>query len=241
MATLIVDIETVGEVWSDLDVTTQANLTRWIDRAARNETEHAALVRDVKEGLGFSPLTGKIVVLGIYDRERAIGTVYTAGASKDIETQEGQFTYKCATEAEMLALFWEGAQRYDVIVTFNGRAFDLPFLLHRSVVHGLRPTVDCLGQRYLARQQPPYHVDLQDELTFYGAMARRPSLHLFCRAYSIESPKNEVGGDDVATLYAEGDYAALVRYNARDLMATAALYEKWLVSLAPVDFVQTIA
>lgn len=240
MATLIVDIETVGEQWDDLDATTKAALTRWIDRTARDPGERAALHLDVAEGLGFSPLTGRILVLGIYDRERRRGTVYVAGAAALSNIEEGEFTYKSASEAEMLEIFWEGVTRYDVVVTFNGRAFDLPFMVHRSVAHGLRPSVDLLSQRYLVRQQPPFHVDLQDELTFYGAMARRPSLHLFCRAYGIDSPKGEVGGDGVARLYAQGGYLELARYNARDLVATAALYEKWLVSLAPADFVQNI-
>lgn len=225
-----------------MDDTTKNTLTRWIDRTTHDERERAGLYRDVEEGLGFSPLTGRIVALGVYDRERARGTVYVATKTdaEKINTEDESFAYKSASEAEMLETFWEGVARYDVVVTFNGRAFDLPFIIHRSIVHGLRPSVDLLGQRYLTRQQPPYHVDLQDELTFYGAMQRRPSLHLFCRAYGIESPKGEVGGDGVAKLYSDGAYLDLARYNARDLVATTALYEKWLVSLAPADFVQNV-
>ena len=46
----------------------------------------------------------------------------------------------------------------------------MPFILHRSVVNEVRPTVDIAQGRYLSKQTIPYHVDLLDELTFYGAM-----------------------------------------------------------------------
>ena len=73
-----------------------------------------------------------------------------------------------------------------------------------------------------------------DQLTFYGAARFRKSLHLFCRAFGIESPKaSGTTGDDVATLYKEGKYLDIARYNAGDLRATAALYKRWLSSRHP--------
>jgi hypothetical protein len=65
--------------------------------------------------------------------------------------------------------------------------------------------------------------DLQDELTWYGAMSRRPSLYLFCRAYGIASPKIEVGGDDVAELFVGKKFRDIARYNAADVRATTEL------------------
>lgn len=52
------------------------------------------------------------------------------------------------------------------------------------------------------------------------------SLHLWTRAFGIESPKAQgVTGDDVRDLFKEGRYKEIARYNARDLVATLALYE----------------
>ncbi len=61
MATLIFDIETVGEDFSVMDETTKKSLTRWIKREAYSEVEYEAQLQDLEEGLGFSPLTGQIV------------------------------------------------------------------------------------------------------------------------------------------------------------------------------------
>lgn len=42
-----------------------------------------------------------------------------------------------AEEPAVLAEFWSVTQHYDVLVSFNGRSFDWPFLLDRSAVHRL--------------------------------------------------------------------------------------------------------
>jgi DNA polymerase elongation subunit (family B) len=237
MATLIFDIETIGESWNDLDETTKEALSRWIYRTAKSDTEKGAFQKDLEERLGFSPLTGKIVAIGLYDVERQQGAVYYTGLGNESDCVEDDFILKQRSEKEMLEDFWEGAKSYDTFVTFNGRGFDVPFLLHRSVVHGVLPTCELMEGRYLNQQKQVYHVDLQDQLTFYGAMFRRPSLHLFCRAYGIESPKSEgVVGDDVANLFASEKYMDIARYNARDVRATTELYEKWLTYLAPLTF-----
>jgi len=196
------------------------------------------MLQDIKASLGFSPLTGQIVALGVYDVERGEGTVYSVGdATSTTDTSEGVFLYKWRTEAELLKEFWEGVSEYEVVVTFNGRAFDLPFIIHRSLALTITPTVDLMRYRYLTQQSIPYQVDLQDQLTFYGAMSKRPSLHLFCRAYGIESPKIEgVSGDDVAELFAQKKFTDIARYNARDLIATAELYIRWQTHLAPPAF-----
>lgn len=228
MATLIFDIETVGEEWESLDGTTQHSLTRWVDKIARTKEEREALVSDIKAGLGFSPLTGQIVALGLYDLERAQGVVYYQGEAGMTDIPTESYTYRVRTETELLRDFWDGARHYDTFVTFNGRAFDAPFLFHRSVVCGVVPTKNLLEGRYPAQQRSCRHVDLQDELTFYGAISRRPSLHLFCRAYGIASSKEEMSGDEVATLFRDHRYLDIARYNAADVTATKELYERWL-------------
>ncbi len=228
MKTLIFDIETVGEDWVSLDEVTKSSLTRWADRSAKNKDERKALQTDIESGLGFSPLTGFVVAIGIYDLERKAGVIYYTGNGSKEDDQVGEFTYKQRNEQQMLEEFWEGAKHYDTFVTFNGRGFDVPFLYHRSVANSIKPSQNLLEGRYPYQQKSCRHVDLQDELTFFGAMQRRPSLHLFCRAFGIESPKGEVGGDDVAELYYDGNLRAIAEYNAKDVVATTALYKKWL-------------
>lgn len=227
MSRLIFDIETVGEEFDALDPTTQEALTRWIRREADADSER--LLQDVKEGLGFSPLTGRVVAIGVYDPDRAKGAVYFDSAGQDTEPfEEGLFSFKPMTEAEMLSAFWKGALNYSEFISFAGRSFDAPFLTIRSAINKIRPTVDLMSNRYVGSQRGPLHIDLQDQLTFYGAVRRKGSLHLWCRAFGIKSPKAEgVTGDDVGRLFREGKADAIARYNAGDLVATKELFEYW--------------
>ena len=75
MSKLILDIETIGEDFDSLDKTTQEVLTRWIKKDAGNKEEYKTLLADLKSGLGFSPLTGEIVAIGILDYEKDKGVV----------------------------------------------------------------------------------------------------------------------------------------------------------------------
>lgn len=240
MATLVFDIETVGDDWDSFDGMTQKQLTRWIDTVSGSEAEYEMRLRTIKDRLGFSPFTGRIVAIGIGDLERVEGVVYVDGDISDEVDEPTGYQLKSRTETEMLEDFWEGIRGYDTVVTFNGRRFDVPFLLHRSVVCGVRPTVDLLQHKYIHLQKTIRHVDLQDQLSFYGAMQRQPSLHLCCRAYGIESPKDEHDGYAVTELFREKKFRDLARYNAKDVIATTALYEKWLEYLAPPEFLNNV-
>ena len=226
---LVFDIETVGEDWDTFDKSTQDALTRWLKKESRDEEEFEVGLEDLKSGLGFSPLTGFIVAIGVFDTEKEKGAVFFSAPEQTIEdTEEGGIRYKAQSEKEMLESFWAGASAYEEFVSFNGRCFDAPFLLIRSAVHRVKPTCDLLSNRYLSLQRGTYHVDLLDQFSFYGAMRRKGSLHLFCRAFGIESPKvSGTTGDDVANLYKEKRYADIARYNAGDLFATAKLFARW--------------
>lgn len=230
---LVFDIETVGETWDALDETTQHNLAWWLEQATTNEKDYAYEMKELKDGLGLSPLTGFIVAIGVYDTETKKGAVYfSAPDTTVIAHEEEGIKYETMNEKEMLEQFWKVAGMVNEFVSFNGRGFDAPFLAIRSMVHGIRPSKDLLSNRYVSLQRGCAHIDLLDQLTFYGAARFRKSLHLFCRALSIESPKaGGTTGDDVATLYAEKRYEDIAHYNAGDLFATAALFERWKETL----------
>lgn len=226
---LVFDIETVGEAWDALDETTQHNLSWYLRESSKSEEEYEYEMKELKEGMGLSPLTGFIVAIGVFDTEKEKGAVYFSAPDAKLANSEADgIKYEVMSEKEMLEQFWKVAKVCTEFVSFNGRGFDAPFLAIRSMVHDVVPTKDLLSNRYLSMQRGAAHVDLMDQLTFYGAARFRKSLHLFCRALGIESPKaGGTTGDDVATLYKEGKYQDIARYNAGDLRATAALYKRW--------------
>jgi len=105
-------------------------------------------------------------------------------------------------------------------VTFNGRSFDLPFLVARSLIHGIPARRDLLSSRFTPRP----HLDLWEMLS---QKDRGPSkLEVVCWALGIASPKGEMDGSKVAPAYARGEIVKIAEYNAHDVRATAAVFRK---------------
>lgn len=213
---IVIDIETIGKDFDSFDETTREYLLKYA------ETEDD--VKAAKEGLGFSPLTGEVVAIGMLNPETGRGAVYYQ--SPDIlqgPLEEEGIEYVADTEPGILTRFWETVRHYDQVITFNGRGFDAPFLLLRSAIHKIQPTKELMPNRYNLS-----HCDLIDVLTFYGAVRRKFSLHMWCRAFGIKSPKEEgVTGHEVPELFRKQQYLTIARYCVGDLYATKELFEYW--------------
>lgn len=225
MATLVMALQTVGEAWESLSTPTQQALTNWIAKQGYSEKESEVLQSAVKAGLRSSPLTGSICSLALYDVTRQETIVYIVTDKAPTDIHVGDVVCKLRSEAALLKELWHGATHYDRFVTFDGRRFVVPFLLHRSAINEVLPTVSLLEQRFLERQQNVTHVDLLDQLTFYGAMRKRPNLLLWCQAFSID-----YGGYDPAQLDAyatSASYEALAAIARDEVTAVARLYDCW--------------
>ncbi|MBC8414003.1 MAG: ribonuclease H-like domain-containing protein [Nitrospira sp.] len=213
---LVIDIEVIGNDFESFDETTKDYLLKY----ANTQEE----IQAVKEGLGLSPLTGEIVAIGMLNPDSSKGAVYfqSPGVEHEPLTEDG-IEYTADTEEGLLGKFWETVKHYDQVITFNGRAFDAPYLILRSAIHGIKPTKDLMPNRYSLS-----HCDLIDVLTFYGAVRRKFSLHMWCTAFGIKSPKVEgVTGHEVPGLFADKEFLTIAKYCVGDLYATAELYEYW--------------
>src|SRR4030042_4996910 len=88
---LIFDIETIGADFDSFDETTQDALTGWIKKESESEEEYRESLKELKDGLGFSPLTGEIIVIGTLDYEKNQGGIYFQAPDENIGdfTEEG--------------------------------------------------------------------------------------------------------------------------------------------------------
>lgn len=220
---LVFDIETIGLDFETFDKTSQEYLIKF----AEDETEE----KEIKERLGFSPLTGEIVAIGILNPETNKGAVYLRTNNEKLTANdiEDGITIETGSEKEILEKFWETAKKYNYFISFNGRGFDVPFLMIRSAILGIKPSKNLMSNRYLSLQKyDAAHVDLFDQMNFYGAVWKKFNLHMWTKAFGIKSPKESgITGDDVTRLYNEGKFLEIAKYNLGDLKATKELYEKW--------------
>ena len=226
MSRIIFDIETAGKDFDALDKGTQEYLLKW----AESEEE----IKDVKESLSFYPLTAEIITIGMLNPETDKGAVYfqapphSGGFAEENETaiapfEENGIRFETGSEKEILEKFWNTVKSYKEIITFNGRGFDCPFILVRSAVHKIKPTKDLMPNRYNGS-----HIDLLDQLTFYGASRRRFSLDMWCKTFGIKSPKEDgITGYDIKDLFRDKRYVDIARYCFGDIRATKELFSYW--------------
>jgi hypothetical protein len=216
MPKLIFDIETVGADFDKLDEKSKEYLLKF----AETEEEKT----EAKEGMSFSPTTGRIVAIAILNPDTDRGAVYFQADKKTEKFEDGNAQYvPCADEKEILKNFWEAAAHYEQFITFNGRGFDAPFVHVRSAVHKIKPSRNLMPNRYYDA-----HLDLMDRLSFFGAVRRSMSLHMWCKAFGIESPKdNGVSGHEVASLFKDKKYKEIALYCYDDVIATKKLFEYW--------------
>lgn len=217
MPKLIFDIETVGDEFESLDAKSQELLL-----ASADNEEAKQLIR---EGMGFSPLTGRVVAIALLNPETNKGAVYYQKQNDETEeTVDGKLLVPCADEKEILKRFWETAAHYDQFVTFNGHSFDVPFLAIRSAILKIRPTANLMGYRYNDRP----HLDVYDKITNYGAVRFKRSLHLWCQAFGIESSKDKgIDGNEVARYFKDKKCREIAIYCFDDVLATAKLLDYW--------------
>ncbi len=223
--TYVVDIETVGVPWSTLDEKTR----EYLQGRAATEAEKEA----VAHRLGLDPGTGRVIVIGMRNVTTGMSGVFVEGKSRGwIDGGPDGFKRFDGDEREMLTEFWRmldaSARR---VVTYNGRQFDGPYLMLRSAILGVAPTMNLAGYRYSVTP----HCDLQEVLSFHGASRPVYSLDYWCRRFGITSPKEEgLDGSRVQEYYDGGRLEEIVEYCARDVVATAALYERLEDTLVPL-------
>jgi 3'-5' exonuclease len=148
------------------------------------------------------------------------------------EEKLSKLTYIVRSEKEILELFWKKVKNegYNMFVTFNGREFDCPFIMLRSLFLKIRPTYNLMsGTDFNIRG---YHIDMMKELTFNkhsptGAR-RKFSLDFYCKQFGIPSPKADgVKGDMVNELFRNKENQIIADYCFGDVVATGNLFNLW--------------
>jgi DNA polymerase elongation subunit (family B) len=238
MAKLVFDIETSALPLEQLDEAQQEYLFRECAKIS-DELARAAKRTELEQQRSLWPLTAQVVCIAMVNADTGRGQVlFTAEEHEEPPGQPGPVEFVAVPdEAELLGSFWDVAKRYETMVTFNGRGFDVPFLYLRSALLNVPISrKDWLGYRF----QTEPHCDLAEQLTFYGVSgregaARRFNLDFYCKAFGIDSPKSHgVTGRDMNSLMAEGRYREIAEYCLRDVQATLLLYQIWKERLAGI-------
>jgi DNA polymerase elongation subunit (family B) len=222
MRRIVFDIETCAYPVSSLSESQREFIFRYAEKE-RDEETRAEKLDEAERYLSLYPLTSKVIAIGMYDIESGRSVVYFEGEPEANWTiEEKSIKYIGCTEAEMLRTFWEIMEKTGQVITFNGRNFDVPFLMLRSAMLKVKPSKNFMANRY-----DKIHIDLLDQLTYYG-LTKKFNLDFYCHAFGVESSKSKgVTGMEVKTLYEAGRIKEIAIYCGEDVRATYELFEIW--------------
>ena len=172
----------------------------------------------------FPPIPAhQIVSIGVLVLEIAARNAYDR-----VETKVLYFgnTGTPDDEPGMVHEFLELFDKYNPdLVSYNGRGFDLPVIEHRCMRFGIQcPQLFDWDLRNRFKKEG--HLDLQDQLTNYGA-SMRSQLNIICKAIGMAG-KMEVDGSKVDEMIAAGKQADVDAYCLCDVAETAWLLVRWL-------------
>jgi hypothetical protein len=179
--------------------------------------------------LGLYAPAATVVCIGMLDPRTRRGEVLYDDRHGAIDRLEGTEGYEIGLrggdESRILQEFWRAVSAFDRVITFNGRGFDVPFLMQRSLIRNVPVTRDLMPDRY---RKGTSHLDLMDVLSQFRA-TRPYGLAVWTEAIGEASPKEgPVTGASVGEAFAAGKAREIAEYCLRDVIATAALAERVL-------------
>lgn len=106
-----------------------------------------------------------------------------------------------------------------VLVTFNGKSFDVPVLLAKYTKYGLKLPFQMLGSKYDTNN----HIDVRGILTNYDQYARG-TLEQWAAYYGYPEIRTETGGD-IQKLYDEKKFKEIAEKCKGDVDRTRFIHE----------------
>ena len=149
MARLVFDIETSALPREQFDAVQQEYLFREAERMPEGgswEAREAELVQQ----MNLWPLTAQVVCIAMLNADTGRGQVLFQAEDFEPEAESSPVQFiACPEEVDVLAGFWEVSKKYEQVITFNGRGFDVPFLYLRSALRNVPISrKDWLGYRF---------------------------------------------------------------------------------------------
>ena len=160
-----------------------------------------------KIGRDFHPFFSKMIAVGLQDEGDS--PILIAGEN----------------EADILSEFWEKIDMIhpNLIVSFNGMAFDVPFLGLRSISNNVKPSFTIATNKW--QMETSNHFDCMHALSMKGNFSW-VSLEMACRLLGIEIPTDRVRATRLEELYKAKDWEAIRKRTKQDLKLTEQLFLK---------------
>ena len=195
---------------------------RTILRKTQDELEYDEIAETYRTRAGIYSEFGKIICVSVGFLTRQAGSTEPLLRLK---------SYTSHVEAALLDDFSELLTRHFnspekfALCGHNIKEFDIPYICRRMLVNQL-PLPKMLD---IAGKKPWETKHLLDtmEMWKFGDLKNYTSLRLLAAVFDFPSPKDDMDGSQVGTIYwEERDLDRIARYCEKDVLATAQLYLK---------------
>ena len=210
---LFLDIETVPEFENWNDVST--DLQELFDKKTSYQRKEEISAEDFYERAGIWAEFGKIICI-------SVGYFVEKEKQKQLRITSffGDDEHKILVDfKELLDIHFNGQNH--VLCAHNGKEFDFPFIARRMIVQriDLPKKLNLFGKK-------PWEIPHLDtmELWKFGDYKHYSSLKLLTSILGIPSPKDDIDGSEVASVYyKEKNLDRIVKYCEKDTIAVAQL------------------
>lgn len=210
MTAVAIDIETIPTAaalalpYPEADRPAPGNYKRPEAIAEWREADRAEWETARIKTYSLNPRFGRVVAIGLHDGAAGYGGSCLEAA------EEGD-------ERTLLLGCWKTIARYDLLLTWNGLGFDLPFLVTRSILLGITPPFPVAP--YLKRYNTHPHCDVKQVLLNWPA-GHPKGEGLGEWAASLGLGGKIAHGSEVYGMYERGEVAEIGRYASADAALT---------------------
>lgn len=163
---------------------------------------------EIHEKTSLDGTFGRICCIGII-KENATGDII----------QKEALT---GSEKEILAKFWHAAQGVTRFIGHNVWAFDMPFIVQRSVINGVQPLPINFRRYY---KEPLFDTMLEWSFWNYDK-DKNHKLDTLAKVLGLPTSKDEMDGSMVWKYYQNGKIEDICKYCMKDVELTRQVYYK---------------
>ncbi len=211
---LFLDIETVPR-WEDYCKMPEKFQKLWAHKTLYLQASKEVRPEEIFERAGIYAEFGKIICISV---------AYVRGGGIKVKSFYGDDEKNLLLEfAQLLNQYYNKEQNN--LCAHNGREFDFPYIARRMLVNGIE-----IPEILDTQSKKPWEVKLLDtmEMWKFGDYKNYTSLELLSALFDIPTPKDDISGSEVASVYwKEKDLARIVTYCQKDVITIVQLFLKY--------------
>ena len=191
------DIETVV-IYNDF---TDKYVEKHVDKRLVDPVKIEKDRQEKRSKLALNPLTSKIIVCGF---NNSVGKGVVQYCEEELIDEKRILLYS-------LDYIYHAYEQGEMMVTFNGKVFDLPFFIQRCIINHVYLNMNIID-KLLHKYNNDYHLDLRSYLP-HGTLNEVASLIL-------GTSLDDGNGSIIDELYSVGDMEGILNKNRMDIEKT---------------------